>query len=383
MDSRGLVARRCLTRRMVVAAAATALASAWLTRRVAAQAWQPYAAPAPPAISARAAYVYDATSGTPLFALNEAESMPPASLTKIVSALVVMERGNLDDVVSIQADDLVGDDESRVGLVEGDSLTVRDLLAGMLIPSGSDAAKALARHVGSQLPPAPSGDPRDAFIAAMNDEVAMLGLPGSNFENPHGLDGVNHVSTARDLALLTARAMQNPVFAQFVATATMTLPSALNPEGYTIYTTNDLLVDGTAIGVKTGTTEKGGGCLVTATTVGANIVIFVVLGAELTYDENGYPRSPARYADTRLMISGIAEEYDWLDPVVTPGLPEELAAWSAALPPGAAVPAPKRRIDEFGYRLVLGPAANAGDPVGRVMFTVGSEILSERQVLQV
>jgi D-alanyl-D-alanine carboxypeptidase len=233
------------------------------------------------------------------------------------------------------------------------------------------------------LPAAPSGKPEDAFIAAMNDEVAKLGLTNSNFENPHGLDGDNHLTTARDLALLTARAMQYPVFAEFVATSTMTLPSALNPQGYTIYTTNDLLVDGTAIGIKTGTTEKAGGCLVTATTVGGNIIIYVVLGAEVTYDEMGNPKSAARYADTRGLIAAIAEQYDWIDPASAAGLPEELSVWSATLPPGAAVPAPKARIGEFGYRLVLGPASESGSPVGKVMFTVGNEILSERQVLQV
>lgn len=369
-----------VTRRAFVAFGGVAVAARF--RPVAAQGWTPYAAPKPPAISAKAAYVYDATSGTPLFAINEDARLAPASLTKIASALVVLEKGNLDDVVTIEDRDLVGDDESRVGLVAGDTLTVRDLLAGMLIPSGSDAAKALARHVGGQLPPAPSGDPMDAFIAGMNDEVAQLGLANSHFQNPHGLDGDNHMSSARDLAVITARAMQDPVFAEFVATSTLTLPSALNPEGYTIYTTNDLLVDGTAIGVKTGTTELAGGCLVTATTVGGNIIIFVVLGAELVYDENGYPKSPARYADTRDLIAAIDAEYDWLDPVSTAGLPEELAAWSATLPPGAAVPAPKSRLDQFGYRLVLGPAASPGAPVGRVMFTVGNEILSERQVVQ-
>ena len=371
-----------ITRRSALALGAALAWSAYRSRPSEAAAWAPYVPPQPLGVSAKAAYVYDATSGTPLFARNENTPLPPASLTKIVAALVVLNRGNLDEVVTVQPEDLVGDDESRVGLVAGDSLTVRDLLAGMLIPSGSDAANALARVIGSQLPPTADGKPVDAFVAAMNDEVAQLGLVDAHFENPHGLDGPTHLASARDLALLTAKAMQNPLFAELVATSTMVLPSTLNPEGYTIYTTNDLLVDGTAIGVKTGTTELGGGCLVTATAVGANIVIFVVLGAELIYDENGYPKSPARYDDTRSMIAAIGQQYDWLDPAVTAGLPEELAAWSVTLPPGAAVPAPKNRLSEFGYRLVLGPEATSGAPVGRVMFAVGDDVLSERQVLQ-
>jgi serine-type D-Ala-D-Ala carboxypeptidase (penicillin-binding protein 5/6) len=347
-----------------------------------AQAWKPYAAPLPPDVTARSIYVYDATAGTPLLALDPDEPRAPASLTKIVTALVALEYPDLEERVAILAEDLVGDDESRVGLVAGDSLSVRDLIAGSLIPSGNDAANALARHIGASLPPVEGGDPVDAFVAEMNATVSDLGLGSTRFANVHGLDADGHYASARDLALLTARAMQNPVFAGFVATATTTLPSALNPEGYTIYTTNDLLVDGTAIGVKTGTTENGGGCLVTATTVGSNIVITVVLGSELFYDEFGYPKSPARYGDTRLLLETIDLDYDWIEPASAPGLPQELAAWSALLPPGASVPVPAQRLNEFGYRLVLGPSGEAGEPVGQVLFTVGSEVLSERPVVQ-
>ncbi|MGI9253661.1 MAG: hypothetical protein ACR2J8_07935, partial [Thermomicrobiales bacterium] len=113
-----------------------------------------------------------------------------------------------------------------------------------------------------------------------------------------------------------------------------------------------------------------------------NIVISVVLGAELLHDENGYPKSPARYSDARLLLSTIEEQYDWLDPATTPGLPEELSVWSATLPSGASVPVPKRRMAEYGYRLLLGPTATEGAPVGRVLFMVGGEVLSERQVIQ-
>ena len=103
----------------------------------------------PPPISADAVFVTDISTGTELFAQNADEPLPPASLTKIVSALVVLDRANLDDTVEILEDDLVSTEESQVGLMAGDRLSVRDLLHGMLIPSGNDATLALARHVGT------------------------------------------------------------------------------------------------------------------------------------------------------------------------------------------------------------------------------------------
>src|SRR5215204_416679 len=104
---------------------------------------------APPPISADAVFVTDISTGTELFAQNADEPLPPASLTKIVSALVVLERANLEDTIEIQEEDLVNAEESQVGLMAGDRLSVRDLLRGMLIPSGNDATLALARHVGT------------------------------------------------------------------------------------------------------------------------------------------------------------------------------------------------------------------------------------------
>src|SRR5215208_2566189 len=144
--------RRCFSRRSVLTILiALIAASVGFGQSNAAQAaeitrYQPIS---PPAISADAVFVADISTGTELFAQNADEPLPPASLTKIVSALVVLEHANLDDTVEILEDDLVSAEESQVGLVAGDHLTVRDLLHGMLIPSGNDAMLALARHVGS------------------------------------------------------------------------------------------------------------------------------------------------------------------------------------------------------------------------------------------
>src|SRR5918993_925436 len=135
----------------------------------------------PPPISAKAVYVTDLSSGTELFAQNADAPLPPASLTKIVSALVVLERANLADVIEILEDDLVSPEESQVGLRAGDRLSVRDLLFGMLIPSGNDATLALARHVGAESL-RETGSPERAvaeFVSLMNVKAEELGATTS------------------------------------------------------------------------------------------------------------------------------------------------------------------------------------------------------------
>lgn len=353
---------------------------------VAASQWepQPLAAPAPPPVSAKAAFVYDATAGTPLLALNQDEPLQPASLTKIATAMVVLEHGNLDDTVEIVPGDVVDESQSRVGLVAGDVLSVRDLLFGLMIPSGNDAALALARHVGASLPGGADGDPTAAFVAEMNRLAAERGAATANFVNPTGMFAEAQHISARDLALLAATAMENPLFAEIVATPRLTLPSAVRPEGYEIFTTNDMLVDGTAIGVKTGSLPEAGGCLVVATREGGNLVISVVLGSTLAY-EDGVPVSPARWADVRGMLAAIEQEYVWIDPAApgaVPGLPEELAAWGATIAAGGSVPVPADRAGDVGYRLRLGPPADPGEEVGTVLLLVGSDLVAERPVMQ-
>ncbi len=358
------------------AAANLADASSWTP--------EPWPALEPPPLTAGAAYAFDATADVPLLALNADEPLPPASLTKIVTALVVLEHGNLDDTIAILESDIVDESQSRVGLVAGDVLTVRDLLYGLMIPSGNDAALALARHVGASLPGGADGDPAAAFVAEMNRMSADLGATTANFANPTGMFADDQRISARDLALLAAVAMEDPLFAEIVGTARLTLPSAIRPEGYEIFTTNDMLVDGTAVGIKTGSLPEAGGCLVVATREGENLIVSVVLGSPLSY-ENGVPVSPARWADMRGMLAAIETDYVWVDPAapgVVPGLPEELAAWGAVLPASGSVPVPADRAADLAYRLRLGPPANPGEPVGTVLLLVGPDLLAERQVQQ-
>ncbi len=342
----------------------------------------------PPPLSAKAAYVFDATVGTELYAVNADDRRAPASLTKVATALVVLQKGNLDDTVVIEETDLADTSESQVGLEVGDTLTVRDLLYGLLIPSGNDAARALARHVGASLPggdPANGGDPLAAFVGEMNALVTSLDLSNTHFSNPTGLDEQDHFSSARDLAILAAMGMKEALFAQIVGSSTAVLASKKRPGGYPVNTTDDLLLEGLVQGVKTGTTPKAGGCLISSAMFGSNRVISVVLGSTAEPNEADILESPARFNDARAILAAIPNDFQWLDPSA-PGavnhLDEELSVWQTTLSPGPMVVVPTAHLDDLRYRLQLGPPRKANEEVGKVLFFVGPDLLTQRTVLQ-
>jgi serine-type D-Ala-D-Ala carboxypeptidase (penicillin-binding protein 5/6) len=341
----------------------------------------------PPPISADAVFVTDISTGTELFALNAEEPLPPASLTKIVSALVVLERANLEDFVEIQQEDIVSAEESQVGLVAGDHLSVRDLLQGMLIPSGNDATLALARHVGASTigEQAPAEEAVAEFVSMMNAKAAELGATSSHFMNPTGIDDAGHVMSARDIAVLTTAALQNPLFSEIVATTSAVLGSELVPDGYRVTTTNQLLAEGLVSGVKTGTTAKAGGCLVTSFSVGPNQVVAVILGSDVGEATDGSQDTSARFAETRALLDAVKADYLWVDPTspgVVSGLAEELSVWEVDLATSDLLPVPANGADDVRYRLVLAPPAAPESPAGEVQFYVGEQLLSERAALQ-
>jgi serine-type D-Ala-D-Ala carboxypeptidase (penicillin-binding protein 5/6) len=341
----------------------------------------------PPPISADAVFVTDISTGTELFALNADEPLPPASLTKIVAALVVLERANLDETLEILEEDLVSAEESQVGLRAGDRLSVRDLLRGMLIPSGNDATLALARHVGATaIGESASPDRAVAeFVSMMNAKAAELGATSSHFVNPTGIDDPGHVMSARDIAVLTAVALQNSLFAETVATTSAVLDSELLPEGYRVTTTNQLLAEGIVTGVKTGTTAKAGGCLVTSFAVGPNEVVAVMLGSDVGEATDGSQDTSARFVETRTLLDAVKADYIWLDPTspgVVAGLAEELSVWEVDLATSDLIPVPASSASEVRYRLILAPPAAPESPAGQVQFFVGEQLLSERAALQ-
>ncbi len=238
----------------------------------------------PPALSATAALLYDSDADRALFATNADAALPIASLTKLMTALLVLEEGDLTAEVVVQASDLVGG--TAMQLVPGEVVTVEDLLWGTLIPSGNDAATALARHMAGSV---------EAFVGQMNQRAAALGLRQTHFVNPHGLDAAGHLGSVNDLLTLVRHIWDYPLFRQIVATAQITV------NGHRLQNTNQLLdrYPG-ANGIKTGTTDAAGQCLIAGFQRDGHQVIAFVLG------------SSDRYSDVRALHQAYLERYRWV-----------------------------------------------------------------------
>lgn len=238
----------------------------------------------PPAeISARAVLVYDRDAKRELMALAPEQPLPPASLAKLMTALLILEQDRLDEPVTIQPADLVG--EATMGLRAGQVLSVRDLLWGLLIPSGNDAAMALARAHSGQV---------SVFVQRMNLRARELDLRQTQFANPNGFDAEGQVSSARNLLRLVELLWQYPLFRQIVSTTATTVA------GHPLRSTNQLL--GTypgANGVKTGTTDLAGQSLIAGVDRDGHQLFAVVLG------------SADRYADTRAVLAKTGRNYRW------------------------------------------------------------------------
>ena len=192
-----------------------------------------------------------------------------ASTTKIMTSLIVIENTNLDNIVEISAK-AAGTGGSRLKIKKGDKITVRDLLYGLMLRSGNDAAVALAEYIGGSI---------EGFAELMNKKAEELGLENTNFVTPHGLDSEEHYTTPYELAILTDYALKNETFANIVNTKICNI--SINGYSTTISNTNELLGNLNGVyGVKTGFTNGAGRCLVTSIKRGDLDIICVVLGAD-------------------------------------------------------------------------------------------------------
>jgi D-alanyl-D-alanine carboxypeptidase (penicillin-binding protein 5/6) len=234
------------------------------------------AAPQPPQISAEAAVVMDATTRRVLFTKNATKIMYPASTTKMVTLLTALERGDLNSIVTVSPN-AAATEESRLGLNVGDQLTLRDLLTGMMLISGNDAAVAAAEHIAGSVP---------AFADMMNARVDKIGMVNTHFSNPNGLpDPYNHYSTALDLAQIAATGMQNPDFARIVSTPAYVV-HFLNRAPIKVSNINKFLkIYSGADGIKTGYTDAAGDCLVAGAKRGGVQLIVVLLNDDYRWDD--------------------------------------------------------------------------------------------------
>lgn len=258
-----------------------------------------YSASEEPSLASPSAFLMDLDTGTVLLAKDADSRRYPASTTKVMTALLVLERASLDDVVTMdQADfDELTSDSSTAGLQVGETLTVRDLLACLLLPSGNEAAYALARHV--------SGD-WQSFVELMNARAAELGCSGTHFANPCGLHADDHYTTAHDLALIFSAAMAHAEFAEIAGASSWELPATNLSAARTIETTN-LLSDpdsavymgDTIVAAKTGYTGDAGKCLAVGAQRDGMRLVGVVLGASSVADASGVTEN---FYDMRTML---------------------------------------------------------------------------------
>lgn len=221
-------------------------------------------------VSAKAAVVISADTGEIIYSKNSGEKLPMASTTKIMSALLCLESGDLYEPFTVDSD-AIRVEGSSMGLQEGDTVTKYALACGMLLPSGNDGANAAAVKIAGSL---------EGFAELMNDRAQKLSLTKTYFVTPSGLEGEGHGSSAEDMAILAAEALKNDLFREICSSQTMKLEYGNPPYTRWLKNTNKLLsmYDGT-YGVKTGFTDEAGRCLVSACEREGKRLICVTLNA--------------------------------------------------------------------------------------------------------
>ena len=250
-----------------------------------------------PKTNSRRYIVYDRISKSMIIGKNEDVKSAMASTTKIMTTIVILEKADLNEKVTVSAK-AGGTGGSRLGLKRGDKASVRDLLYGLMLRSGNDAAVALAEHVGGSV---------KGFAELMNEKAIELGLTNTHFVTPHGLDDANHYTTALELAKLTDYAMDNETFAKIVGTKSTTI--YINNQSRQINNTNELLgVLNGVVGVKTGFTNNAGRCLVTETKRNNMDIITIVLGADTKKDRTKDSTNLIEYTFSKYKMYNLEEE---------------------------------------------------------------------------
>ena len=317
---------------------------------------------AQPEVSARSAVLIEAQTGTVLYEKNAREQRAMASTTKIMTAILTIEAGDLDREFAVDSYAIMVEGTS-MGLREGDRVSRRDLLYGILLPSGNDAANAAAVSVGGSI---------GGFVELMNDKARELALSDTHFVTPSGLDAQGHYTTALDLARLTAYAMRNETFREIVCCQSAQVEFGNPPYERTLYNSNKMLglYEG-AIGVKTGFTDNARRCLVSAAERDGVMLIAVTLNAPDDWNDHtkmldeGFSRVSAYPLETgcsaRVNVAGTGKSVG-------------VYAESATL---ALLPQQRERLAKRVLlpRMVYG-GVSRGDELGRIEFLLNGAVVS-------
>ena len=241
-----------------------------------------------PNLSALSVLVIDLPEKNIIYAKNPDYRLLPASTTKIMTALVALDKWKLSDVLEVKNNYFIG---QIMGLKSGEKMTFLNLLYGLLVDSANDAAYVLAENYPGGL---------EVFIKAMNKKAIDLNLNETHFTNPAGIENNNHLTTAHDLAILASEAMKNKTFAKIVNTAKITISNLEGKNQYVLENTNKLVAAVLGVkGVKTGWTTNAGECLITNVKRGNKEVMIVVL------------HSQDRFGETKKIINWVFDNFKW------------------------------------------------------------------------
>lgn len=322
------------------------------------------AEPGIPEISAKAAIIFNGETGEVIYEKNARERLPMASTTKIMSAVLALEQQGIDEEFTVDSE-AIKVEGSSMGLREGDKVTLRALVCGMLLPSGNDAANAAAVRI--------SGS-KEKFVDMMNDKARELGLYDTHFVTPSGLDDDTdeHYSTAFDMARLTAWALENEDFRSICSQQKMQVKFGNPPYDRWLTNTNKLLKQDGVIGVKTGFTDKARRCLVSACQRDGCTLICVTLNAPddwndhmklYNYSFGRVSKKQLKLRDNEIMLNVVGCEKD--------SIPCTIPEGCAFLTEGA-LKKVKAEIHLPGF--VYSPVKE-GEAVGEVVYTLdGKEI---------
>ena len=319
-------------------------------------------------LSAQSAVLIDARDGRILYEKDADTPRPMASTTKIMTAIVAIENGDVNEIIEI-TDEAVGVEGSSIYLQKGEKMTLLELLYALLLQSANDAAVAIAVGVGGSV---------EGFAQMMNEKALELGLTLTHFENPNGLDSEGHVTTARELALLTAYALKDPTFAEIVSTYKRKISG---PDGSVrlVVNHNKLLnmYDG-CVGVKTGFTKKSGRCLVSAACRESLTLVAVTLSAPDDWRDH---TALLNYGYENYLCEILCDEGGFIETLpVVGGVQDSLLCVNcdfvaATLPRSHGEISVNVKLPQMVYAPV-----KAGDIVGHVTYKCDGKIIGETHI---